>query len=76
MGAVRTIVDRAFLRYTVHRTGIDRLEVTAVTNSKYKLSYDEVKIIVYALVELKNQLIEEGRYPCSFFFIQDNKRVN
>lgn len=62
MGAVRTIVDRAFLRYTVHRTGIDRLEVTAVTNSKYKLSYDEVKIIVYALVELKNQLIEEGRY--------------
>jgi len=33
-----------------------------VTNSKYKLSYDEVKIIVYALVKLKNQLIEEGRY--------------
>ncbi len=33
-----------------------------MTNSKYKLSYDEVKIIVYALVELKNQLIEEGRY--------------
>ena len=36
--------------------------MTAVTNSKYKLSYDEVKIIFYALVELKNQLIEEGRY--------------
>ena len=33
-----------------------------MTNSKYKLSYDEVKIIIYALVELKNQLIEEGRY--------------
>ena len=29
---------------------------------KYKLSHDEVRIIVYALVELKNQLIEEGRY--------------
>ena len=31
-----------------------------MTNSKYKLSYDEVKIIVYALVELKNQLIEKA----------------
>lgn len=29
---------------------------------KYKLSHDEVRIIVYALVELKNQLIAEGRY--------------
>ena len=28
---------------------------------KYKLDHDEVRIIVYALVELKNQLIEEGR---------------
>ena len=31
-----------------------------MTNSKYKLSYDEVKIIIYALVELKNQLIEKA----------------
>lgn len=31
-------------------------------NSKYKLSYDEVRVIVLALIELKNQLIEEGRY--------------
>ena len=61
-GAVRIIVDRAFLRYTGCSKGHERLEVTAVTNTKYKLSYDEVKIIVYALVELKNQLIEEGRY--------------
>ncbi len=29
---------------------------------KYKLDYDEVRIIVMALVELKNQLIAEGRY--------------
>lgn len=31
-------------------------------NSKYKLTYDEVRVIVLALIELKNQLIEEGRY--------------
>ena len=30
--------------------------------SKYKFSYDEIRIIVMALVERKNQLIAEGRY--------------
>ncbi|MBQ6439228.1 MAG: hypothetical protein IJJ06_03690 [Mogibacterium sp.] len=30
--------------------------------SKYKFSYDEIRIIVMALVELKNQLVAEGRY--------------
>ena len=30
--------------------------------SKYKFTYDEIRIIVMALVELKNQLISEGRY--------------
>lgn len=29
---------------------------------KFKFTHDEVRIIVMALVELKNQLIEEGRY--------------
>ena len=33
-----------------------------VFNPKYRLTYDEVRIIVMALVELKNQLISEGRY--------------
>ena len=32
-----------------------------MSNTKYKLSYDEVRVIVIALVELKNQLIAEGR---------------
>lgn len=31
-------------------------------NPKYKFTYDEVRIIVPALVELKNQLLAEGRY--------------
>ena len=31
-------------------------------NPKYKFTHDEVRIIVLALVELKNQLISEGRY--------------
>ena len=29
---------------------------------KYKFTYDEIRIIVMALVELKKQLISEGRY--------------
>ena len=30
--------------------------------SKYRFTYDEIRIIVLALIELKNQLIAEGRY--------------
>lgn len=33
-----------------------------MTTTKYRLSYDEIRVIVIALVELKNQLIAEGRY--------------
>lgn len=29
---------------------------------KFRFTYDEVRIIVMALVELKNSLIAEGRY--------------
>ena len=29
---------------------------------KYRFTHDEVRIIVMALVELKNQLLSEGRY--------------
>ena len=29
---------------------------------KYKLTHDEDRIIIMSLVELKNRLIEEGRY--------------
>lgn len=29
---------------------------------KFKFTHDELRIIVMALVELKNQLIAEGRY--------------
>ena len=31
-------------------------------NPKYKFTHDEVRIIVLALVELKNQLLADGRY--------------
>ena len=30
--------------------------------NKFNFTYDEIKIIVMALVELKNRLIEEDRY--------------
>lgn len=32
---------------------------------KLKLTYDEVRVLVYALVELRNELIEENRYTDS-----------
>ena len=31
-------------------------------NPKYRFTHDEIRIIVLALVELKNQLLAEGRY--------------
>ena len=31
-------------------------------NPKFRFTHDEVRIIVLALVDLKNQLIAEGRY--------------
>ena len=30
--------------------------------TKYKLTYDETRIIIMSLIELKNDLIREGRY--------------
>ena len=30
--------------------------------TKYKLTYDETRIIIMSLIELKNQLIREGRF--------------
>ena len=38
------------------------MEVIFMSKTKYRLTYDEVRVIVIALVELKNQLIAEGRY--------------
>ena len=38
------------------------MEVNAMAKTKYRFTYDEVRVIVIALVELKNQLIAEGRY--------------
>ena len=37
-------------------------EVRLMFKPKFKFTYDEVRIIVMALVEFKNQLLAEGRY--------------
>ena len=37
-------------------------EVTKMFGNKYKLSYDERRIIVLCLIEMKNKLIKENRY--------------
>lgn len=31
---------------------------------KLKMTHDEIRVLVYALNELRNALIEEGRYDC------------
>jgi hypothetical protein len=31
-------------------------------NPKYKFTYDEIRVIIFALNELRNSLIQEGRY--------------
>lgn len=37
-------------------------EVREMFGSRYKLSYDERRIIVLCLIEMKNKLIRENRY--------------
>ncbi len=31
-------------------------------NPKIRFTYDEKRLIIYALIDLKNRLLEEGRY--------------
>ena len=38
------------------------MEVRNMFNPKFRFTHEEIRIIVLALVELKNQLIAEGRY--------------
>ena len=58
--AVRIIVGRALVIYTAEKGPGNGGAIMSKT--KYRFTYDEVRVIVFALVELKNQLIEEGRY--------------
>ena len=46
--------------YTAEK-GLDK-GGAVMSKTKYRFTYDEVRVIVLALVELKNQLIQEGRY--------------
>jgi len=39
-----------------------RKEVSLMFKPKFRFTHDEVRIIVMALVEFKNQLLAEGRY--------------
>ena len=53
-------MDRVFVMYTAEK-GLDK-GGAVMSKTKYRFTYDEVRVIVLALVELKNQLIQEGRY--------------
>ena len=58
--AIRIIVRKGCIGYTAGKgTGKGG---AVMSKTKYRFTYDEVRVIVLALVELKNQLIEEGRY--------------
>ena len=37
-------------------------EVQKMLKAKLKFTHDEIRVIVLALIELKNHLIQEGRY--------------
>ena len=41
--------------------------VSKMFKPKFKFTHDEIRIIVMALVELKNQLIAEGRYTDNLY---------
>jgi hypothetical protein len=41
---------------------MEKKEVSQMFKPKFRFTYDEVRIIVMALVEFKNQLLAEGRY--------------
>ena len=53
-------MDCVFVMYTAEK-GLDK-GGAVMSKTKYRFTYDEVRVIVLALVELKNQLIQEGRY--------------
>ena len=55
--SIRIIAGESFLPY--HKR---KKEVTKMFGNKYKLSYDERRIIVLCLIEMKNKLIQENRY--------------
>ena len=58
--AIRIIVRKGYIGYTAGKgTGKGG---AVMSKTKYRFTYEEVRIIVLALVELKNQLIAEGRY--------------
>lgn len=40
----------------------DEMEVRQMFNPKIRFTYDEKRLIIYALIDLKNRLLEEGRY--------------
>ena len=48
--------DRLDSHNTTTQTGGDKM-----SKSKYKLTHEEKRILVIALVELKNQMLEEGK---------------
>ena len=55
--------DRLFYTETEIRiTYMEKKEVSQMFKPKFRFTYDEVRIIVMALVEFKNQLLAEGRY--------------
>ena len=48
--------------YTLDKIILENTGGDDMFGPKFRFTHDEVRIIVLALVELKNQLIAEGRY--------------
>ena len=50
-----TFFNNLYMRYPIYKK-------EDIAMKKYKLTFDETRIIIMSLIELRNQLIEEGRY--------------
>lgn len=48
--------------YTLDKIILENTGGDDMFGPKFRFTHDEVRIIVFALVELKNQLVAEGRY--------------
>lgn len=59
---LRHVTGSATLKMKEKQNHLQKRKVILMFKPKFRFTHDEVRIIVMALVEFKNQLLAEGRY--------------
>lgn len=59
---IAAVTDPHYIIHVEQILIVSEREVDIMFKPKFRFTYDEVNIIIRALIELKNQLIAEGRY--------------